>query len=51
MIKLIDTPLQMIKLINTPPSKLEQNVNYFRNFEVKYHLLKIGGNKFNFIKL
>jgi hypothetical protein len=41
----------MIKLIDTPPTKLECDVNYFKNFELECHLLKIGYNKFNFVKL
>jgi hypothetical protein len=41
----------MIKLIDTPPPKLEQSVNYFGNFGAKCYLLKIRCYKFSCAKL
>jgi hypothetical protein len=41
----------MIKLITTLPPKLVQNVNYFGNFGVECHLLKIRYNESSYSKL
>ena len=45
--KIIDTQLQN-NLHSTP--FMERSVNYFRNFGVECHLLKIGYTEFSFIK-
>ena len=47
MIKIIDTPLQNNSHYD---SYLERSVNYFENFRVECHLLKIRYNEFSFTK-
>ncbi len=52
MIKLVDIlPSKMIKLIDTPPLKLELNVNYIENFGTECHLLKIRYCESSYAKL